>query len=270
MEVHRRLETRLRHGILPSANDVRRRLDEEIGKGLFQKRLAFSDVEIIARLATVDPGLDDLADLIVSDAPNWALDPCNNQDALVWVEAPLDHGPSVPAVEIAPGRLVKTRPDVIGLRRLESGLYRAVIRDFKVKRQVVRPESDHGILVRALWVLAEAQNPRCQWFIARRGIEIDLSQIDLEVVNLMWADTEDFLVRAAVSETDLRILREHVVAALDRAEAVISETNVDNVEASPSEFCSSWCPFLNRCQPGTDWVRRYKGDDALQVRLAQA
>ncbi len=269
MEVHRRMETRLREGKLPDRADVRKRLQAEITRGLFRKNLATSDPSVAERLGRMDAGLDRVADLVLDDAPGWALD-SRSGDALVWVEGPLDHGPAIPAVEIAPGRLVRTRPDVIGLRRLDSGLYCAVVRDFKVRNQPVIPQSDYGILVRGLWVLAEAKNPRCRWFIAGRDVAIDLNGIDLEIVNLMYADTDNFLVRARLSEANLLSLGAHVVETLDRAEYVAAATSPDDVEASPSEFCQTWCPYLNRCAPGTDWVRRYKGEDALQARMADA
>jgi hypothetical protein len=217
MEVHRSLESRLRNGNLPPVDDVHKRLRAEISKGLFLRRLSLSDPAVAGRLKQIEAGLDRAAEMILDDAPGWASDPANG-DALVWVEGPQDHGPEVPAVEVAPGRLVKTRPDLIGLRLLESGKHRAVVRDFKARNQVTRPESDYGILVRGPWVLAEARAPRCQWFIANRQIEVDLGAVDLEIVNMMHAGTDEFLVRASLSESGLSALGEHVVATLDRAE----------------------------------------------------
>jgi hypothetical protein len=267
MDIHRRMERRLRVGQLPSDAEVRFRLREVFDDNLFKKGFRRSNPAVAERLGQMDAGIDRVADLILADAPGWASDPTHSVP-LVWVEAALDHGPTIRAVEIVPGRLVSTRPDVIGLRKNRDGRYRAIVRDFKAKGQIVRPEADYGILVRGLWVLTEIQNPRCQWFIANRGIELDHSSITLETVNVMFSgDDESFIVRADLTAPDLEEARDRVLTTLDRADNILAATCADDVEASPGNLCLKWCPFLNRCEAGQDHVRRYSGEDELNARL---
>lgn len=269
MDIHRRMEDRLRRGQLPNRDEVRYRLRTQLDQHLFGLRLKKTDPDVVGRLLRIDPGLDRVADLILADAPGWAVDPSNGA-FLVWVEGPLNHGPGIPAVEISPGRLVSTRPDLIGFRRIDGGLHRAVVRDYKAKGQIVSPEFDLGILVRALWVLVELKNPRCPWFLAGRGIEIDQNTIDLETINVMFADRDDeFRMRASLSEPDLQEAQARILRTLDRAEGVLTARSPDDVDASPGNFCLRWCPYLNRCDPGMEHVRRYEGQEVLLTRLSE-
>ena len=43
-----------------------------------------------------------------------------------------------------------------------------------------------------------------------------------------------------------------------------------DVETQPGELCERWCPSLHRCPDGKAWVRKYRGDEVLAARLADA
>lgn len=268
MEIHRQLEPAVRTGSMPSPVVVRARLHALLGRHLMRRRVDASSPAVAGRLAPLAAGIDRAARLIAESAGEWATDPSNG-DPLVWVEAPLDHGPEIKGVQLSPGFLVRTRADVIGLCPGNSARCRAVIRDFKARAEVVDPAYDDGILVRAFWALTELQNPRCRWFVAGRAIVVDAGGVELETVNLMHADGQAFLVAANLTARQLLAHRDRIVDTMARMEKVLAAPSADAVVASPSVFCLNWCPFLNRCAAGMAHVRKYHGAEELQARLGE-
>lgn len=269
MVYHRAVEQAHLKGGLPPVDAAQDRLRAQIARQLGRKRLNAAYPEVADRLAKLASGIDRVAEVIVTDAPQWAVDPATG-DLLVWEEAPLDHGPGIQAVELTPGFLVRTRPDVIGLRMVGQDRYRAVVRDFKARTEVVDPEYDDGILIRAIWVMLELENPRCRWFLGRRVVAVDTSGVDVETVNIMHAGGEEFLLKASLSERQLLIHRDRIVGTMVAMRQVQQAGSAEEVRASPNGRCQNWCPFLNRCQEGMAHVRKYCGEEVLEARLAEA
>src|SRR5439155_20886842 len=112
-------------------------------------------------------------------------------------------------------------------RELGNGQYRAVVRDFKARGEVVDPALDLGVLVRAVWVILELRHPRCRWFLAGRNLPIDPDAVDVATVNLMFAAGGDFLGRATLSAD--RLLRH-----CDRLVESIARMGETLAAASPS------------------------------------
>jgi hypothetical protein len=269
MAHHRQIVQSLRNGNLPSSADSRQRVRALLEYSLRTKRLDPVEADVAVRLAKLDAGIDRTADLILADVSTWVRQP-GHALPLVWVEASLDHGPSVRAVELAPGFLVRTRPDVIGLRRTESGRVRVFIRDFKAKNEAVDPRFDTGILVRAVWVMLELMQPRCRWFLPVHAADMDVSTVELETVNLMHAESDQFLARTTLGQTQVLAERDRLIEVLKSMDGVIGSGSAEQVLASPNGLCLRWCPYLNHCQPGQDHVLMYYGEDVLVARLGTA
>jgi hypothetical protein len=174
----------------------------------------------------------------------------------------------VRAIQLETGALVRTRPDVIGLRVADDGLFRAIVRDYKAKSQPVHPRFDSGILLRGIWVALELSNPRCHWFLDGRELPLDTATVDLETVNLMHAKGDEFLVQATLSVEQLLEERDHFVATMQEMGMALEAAGAQEVIASPGGLCAQWCPFLRYCAPGQAHVRKYVGEDALRERLA--
>jgi hypothetical protein len=264
MSFHREVESLYLAGqeLEPSAASAS--VNRHVAQALRKERLDKSMPTVAQRLKNAGPGLERIAVQIAQEIGRWVKD---GPDLLVWTEAPLDHGPGIRAVELSDIVLVRTRPDVIGLR-LTNGRARVVVRDYKVRSQVVDPAFDNGILVRALWAMSELQNPRCRWFVADREMEIDRDVIELETVNLLFSTTEDFIVRRQVSAAQLAEERGRMIElALVMADTEICEES--QVAASPGFLCKDWCPYLHRCTAGQAHVRKYQGEEALSERLSQ-
>ncbi len=266
MVLHREVELAFdRRRPLP-ATTARDRLDRLLIEQLREQRLRSTDVAVHAQLDSLSDGLDRAVELIVGDMSAWAVDR-DRCESLVWVEAPLDHGPRIQAVELAPGYLVRTRPDVIGLRETDDGRCRGVVRDFKARGKAVDPVLDDGILVRAIWVMTELQNPRCRWFVAGRSIEADVSGVELETVNLKQAAAEDFHIRVSLSAEELPGHRERIMETMERMDEVLKMADPELVPASPGGLCLEWCSYLGYCQAGQTHARKYHGPEALADRL---
>jgi hypothetical protein len=127
---------------------------------------------------------------------------------------------------------------------MEDGQYRPVVRDYKAKGQIVDPLFDSGILLRGIWAALEIQNPRCRWFLAGRSLSLDVTQIDLETVNLMHASGDEFHLRATLAVERLMQERDRFVATMQEMAMVRGIVSADDVLASPSGLCGQWCPFL--------------------------
>lgn len=266
MELHRQLERSYQRDLRPSLPAIRERLRTLVEKALVRKRVHRSIPAAAERLAKLDAALDLVAELVWSDMPGWTIDR-GRGELLVWVEAPLNHGPAIPAVQLSEGYLVRTRPDVIGMRPVDSGMARVVVRDYKARSDAIDPVFDTGILVRALWALAEIRNPRCPWFLAGRDLQVDPNVIDLETVNLLHAGSAEFRVQASLTEADLLAHRNRLMTEMVNMAAVVAARDADDVSASPGSFCLSWCPFLPKCGAGLAHVRKYQGDDVVSGRL---
>lgn len=268
MEYHRRMEDAYLQGALLTAEAGASLLRTLLQKQL-QRRGLNGNGSIAERLKKLNGGIDRLASQVLSDMPGWAVDGMTG-DLLVWAESRLDHGPDLKAVQLEPGYLVGTRPDVIGLRTIGGGLLRVVVRDFKAKGEVVDPNADDGILVRGLWALLEIRQPRCRWFLAGRGLSVDPDYVDLETVNVMHADGDQFLMASTWEASDLLAQSGRFVDIMNRMDEVLSVSDVRDVPASPGGLCQNYCPFLNRCEAGMRHVRKYAGPEALQVRIGMS
>jgi hypothetical protein len=268
MELHHQVEQAFRVGNLPDAAELQARVQRILDQQLRRRRLNVGSPKVAERLQKLGPGIERATQLVVADLPSWAVDPATG-DPLVWAEAPLDHGPSIRAVELQPDYLLRTRPDVIGLRGSAAGICRVVVRDYKAKGEVVDPAYDTGILVRAVWAAVELAQPRCRWFLAGRAIQVDASAVELETVNLMHADGTDFLVHASLTVEQLLLERDRLVTLMGEMAVTLRE-DVRGVPASPGPLCAYYCPHLQRCQAGMAHVRKYRGVDVLEARLGAA
>jgi hypothetical protein len=268
MNYHRQIGQELRLNRLPTIELSRARLRRQIEIQFWRRRLDRSDSAIAARLGKLAEGIDRAADLVLEGADRWAID--SNGSVLAWVENKLDHGPEVQAIELAPGFLVRTRPDVLGIRVLGDGQLRILVRDYKAKKDVIDPAFDTGILLRAIWTVLELRNPRCRWFLTNRNVQVDADHIDLETVNVMHPSDGDFLRSATLGTARILEFRDQFIETMCDMAPVLETQTADEVLASPNGLCHNWCSFMNRCAPGMDHVRMYYGEDVLRLRLAQA
>jgi hypothetical protein len=267
MRVQRELDQSYAVGKRPSVAAVQARVRTVFEQELGAKRLDRTDEAVAGRVAAVLPGLDRAAAMIIEDAASWAVDPAT-QDQLVWAEKPLDHGPHGRAVRMGDGFVARTRADLIGLRAGGNGTCHVVVRDFKAKREVVDPAHDVGILIRGIWVAQELEQARCRWFLAGRNLLVDPFGVDLETVNLMYADSGNFLMRASLPIERLFEARDRIVGWM-REMADLLQGDEADVLASPGGLCARYCPYLKRCAAGMAHVRKYEGVEWLQARLGE-
>jgi len=267
MNSHRQIEGLYLAGNDPREMDAEQLLRMEILKALRANRLDPSEPQVESRLRATDAGISLVVREILGDMPRWAQNPVTG--LLVWAEAWLDHGPSVAAVELAPGALVSTRPDIVGIRRVGNGSFRAVVKDYKSRREPVDPAFDDGIIVRAIWALTEIRNPRCHWFLAKRDITVDATAVDVETVNLMHGGTADFMIRHTFGAASLDAHRGRLIGLMDEMALVDNITDASQMLATPSALCRKWCPFLHRCGTGMMHVRKYASEATLETRLAE-
>src|SRR4051812_48341590 len=108
--LHRQVEQGFRMGQLPTEEELQARVHRILDHQLRRRGLDPSRPRVARRLQSLATGVERAARLIVADVPAWAVDPTTG-DLLVWAEAPLDHGPSIRAVELRPEYLLRTRPD---------------------------------------------------------------------------------------------------------------------------------------------------------------
>ena len=236
-----------------------------VRRALFGHHLEPSLPAVAERLRRAAPGLRRLALELPAEQPVWAEE---GGHPLVWVEPWLDHGPGQPAVELAPGVIAATRPDVIGLRRQTNGRLRVVVRDYKVRGHLVEPLWDWGILVRAIWALLEGNRPRCRWFLAGRDRAVAGDAVEVETVNVLFGQDERFVVRQQLTAGLLAARRTEALALLAEMATVEGTTALADVPASPGELCQRWCGVLHRCPAGQAHVRQYAGPEVLAARLA--
>lgn len=263
------LEQAFRQGAPPTPEVALDRLRGLTLQQLRRRRLNHREPAVKERLARLAPGIKRAAALLLDDMNRWVYD-SERKQYLVWAEAWLDHGPAVRAVELLPGYLVRTKPDVIGVRPSGAGRHRIVVRDFKTRGEVVDPAFEVGIQIRAIWAALELRDSRCAWFEAARTDAVDLDVIELETVNLMFGDGDEFLIAATKRVEELFEERDRLVEVLREIRATEAETDPLAVLANPGGLCLNWCPHLNRCEAGQLHVRKYSGDDVLEARLAAA
>jgi hypothetical protein len=269
MALHQQIEREYLRGTPIERRATWQRLQTLLEARLRFLRLNAAHPQTGTRLAAAERGLQRAVDLIIDEMPHWLFDPQQKQ-LLVWVENPLNHGAGIAGVELESGCLVRTRPDVIGLRLDAHGCCRPLVRDFKAKGRAVDPAFDTGIGVRALWMLSELQEPRCPWFMRGRALDVDVDGIDVETVNLLHGDDDEFVVRATLSEQDLIAVRRRLLETIRAMATVLATETANTVPASPGDFCLAWCGYLAFCPPGRDHVRKYAGEEALNERLATA
>ncbi|HUZ27687.1 MAG TPA: hypothetical protein VMU90_00505 [Solirubrobacteraceae bacterium] len=188
------------------------------------------------------------------------------------MEPVLDHGPGVAAVQLGSGLVCPTRPDVIGLRRSPGdpeGPARVVIIDYKLRGQVVWPAWDTGLLVRAIWAFNELHRPRSRWFLAGWDLDVDREAVELEVLNLLHAGTEQAVLTHTLTLAEARAGRQRLLALAEELGRLDGCRDVDEVEATPGGLCRAWCPVLHRCPVGRAYVAHTAGSEALRRRLAE-
>jgi hypothetical protein len=83
MELHRQVEATYRKGRLPSADATRDRLRTLLDRAFRAKRLDAGNPNVAERLEALNPGLDAVTTLILSDMPAWAVD-ASRGELLVW------------------------------------------------------------------------------------------------------------------------------------------------------------------------------------------
>lgn len=267
MRFHHNAELRQASGRVPNRELARIHFADLIEGQLMKHGLNRAHPAVAGRLERLLPGAARVTEQILDDLSGWVRG-TDGHTALVWSEQTLDHGPGARAVEMEPGIVVRTRADVIGLRPGPGGA-RAVVRDFKSKAEPVDPIADAGCVVRAIWVLQELRQPRCKWFLAGRPVEVDVTGVDLEVVNLAYADSDDFLVRASASAERILSERDRLVDVLRRMGGVAAAPAALDLYPTPGGLCHRFCPYLGRCAAGREHVAKYVSDDALDARLAE-
>lgn len=267
MRLGREAEVWRKRGKVPPIADAVGTLRRLVSEALFRNRVDAKAPAIAERLAQAQPGLDQLAEMIVREATSWATD--MNGVPLVWYEQWLDSGERYTGVIISGETTSRTRADTIGVRPHASGKLRAVVRDHKAKRQAVDPRFDNGILVRAMWVAGEIQRPQCPWFLRGRAVDLD-TVIELETVNLLHGAASDFVLSAEVSVDELGDQRDRLAELMAAMAATEAAESAEYVSASPSALCTNYCPFLHRCQAGQDFVASTYGAETLRGRLSAA
>jgi len=268
MRLGREAEVWRKRGNIPPIGDAVGALRRLVSEALFRNRVDVRAPVIAERLAQAQPGLDLLAEMIVREATSWAPDPVSGMP-LVWYEQWLDSGQRYTGVIINDEATSRTRADTIGVRVHESGKLRPVVRDHKAKKQPVDPRFDNGILVRAIWVAGEIQDPQCPWFLRGRNVELD-TVIELETVNLLHGKTDQFVLSAEVTVGELGYQRNRLAELMAEMAATEATESADYVSASPSALCTNYCPFLHRCQAGQDFVSSTYGAETLRDRLSAA
>ena len=115
MDYHRQLETL--HGAHQELDDEAafKRLNRLLDKQLRSQNLSRLDGPVAKRLTSASTGLYRAVLMIRDGMKDWSVDPDNGQ-LLVWAEAPLYHESEVQGVELKPGFMSRTRPDIVGIR----------------------------------------------------------------------------------------------------------------------------------------------------------
>ena len=269
MDYHRQLETLYEADQSLDDKTAIKRLNQLLDKHLRQQNMDRLDDQVAKRLTSASPGLSRAALLIRDGMKDWSIDPDSGQ-LLVWAEAPLYSKSEVAGVELKPGFMSRTRPDIVGIRPSDDGTrHRVLIRDYKARGSVVYPRFDTGIIVRAWWAMSEVISPKCDWFVKDRALVLDETSIDVETVNLQFGDDPEFNVSAAVTLKALVAERDRIVDALEEMREIDAAHTVDRAVPTPSGLCRNYCPHLHRCFAGQQHVQKRFGMAVLQERLAE-
>ncbi len=268
MDYHRQLETLYAVGQSLDHETAVKRLNQLLDRHLRRQNMDRLDDPVARRLTSMSSGLSQAALLIRDGMKDWSIDPDNGQ-LLVWAEAPLYSESEVAGVELKPGFMSRTRPDIVGIRPSDDGTNRVLIRDYKARGSVVYPRFDTGVIVRSWWAMSEVMSPRCDWFVKDRDLALDGTSIDVETVNLQFGDAPEFTVSAAVPLKALAAERDRIVDTLEEMRAIDASDTADRAVPTPSGLCRNYCPHLHRCFAGQQHVRKRFGVAALQKRLAE-
>jgi len=258
-----------KRGKVPPIPDAAATLRRMVREALFKNRVDANAPAVAQRLTQAQPGLDLVAEVIVTEAMTWLRDP-DTGGPLVWHEQWLDSGERYTGVIVGEGVTSRTRADTIGIRPNGEALPRVVIRDHKAKREAVDPRFDNGILVRAIWAAGEIADPRCPWFLRDRDVRVDPVVVELETVNLLHGGTDNFIIREQFAIGELLPHQTRLAELMAEMAAVEAEDAVEYVSASPSALCREYCPFLHRCTAGQEFVASSYGNDVLYGRLGAA
>ena len=268
MDYHRQLETLYLAGQSLDDETAIKRLNQLLDRHLRQQNMDRLDDPVARRLAANSLGLSRAALLIRDGMKDWSIDPDSGQ-LLVWAEAPLYSESEVAGVELKPGFMSRTRPDIVGIRPSDNGTHRVLIRDYKARGSVVYPRFDTGVIVRAWWAMSEVLSPRCDWFVKGRALALDETSIDVETVNLQFGASSEFTASAVVTFKALAAERDRVVDTFEEMRAIDSGETSDSAVPTPSGLCRNYCPHLHRCFAGRQYVQKRFGVQALQQRLAE-
>jgi hypothetical protein len=234
---------------------------------LRSERVATSDDVVAARLDRLLPGFESALKALPAYLARFVVDRASG-DHLFWAEQQLDHGDAGRGVELGSGIWTTTRADILGIYWSEDGDQRVVVQDYKTGKRVADPRFDNGFLARAIWALAELQAPRAQWFLSGRVVEATRDGVDLEAVNLLHADGDEFRTSCFVSRGTLDAERARLSELLTSMGTVSKADDHEVANPMPGGLCASYCPWLNRCGPGQDYVSKYAGRGVLADRLA--
>ena len=268
MDYHRQLETLYAADQSIDDETAIKRLNQLLDKHLRRRNMSRLDAPVAKRLTSTSKGLCRVALLIRDGMKDWSIDPDNGQ-LLVWAEAPLYHESEVAGVELKPGFMSRTRPDIVGIRSSDNGTHRVLIRDYKARGSVVYPRFDTGVIVRSWWAMSEVMSPKCDWFVRDRALVLDETSIDVETVNLQFGADPEFIVSAAVTLRALVAERDRIVDTLEEMREVDAADTADRALPTPSGLCRNHCPHLHRCFAGQQHVKKRFGVVALQRRLAE-
>ena len=125
MEYHGQLETVYATGQPIDDETALKRLNQLIDKQLRNQNMGKLDDPVAKRLRSAEAGLCQAALLIRDGMKDWSIDPDNGQ-LLVWAEAPLYHESQIAGVELKPGFMSRTRPDIVGIRPSDGETHRVL------------------------------------------------------------------------------------------------------------------------------------------------
>ena len=232
---------------------------------LIKLGLNISDLEVQEKLISIQTGIIQCIDLVISDLENWYFDK-NSNEILVWEECWLDHDDKFDGVYVDNVSRSKTRADVVGIYD-DSKMPYVIVRDYKTGKNITDPAKDPGLLMRGIWSLLELQNPSASWFIKDRNIDINVDSVVLEAVNLGAKKQDDFIKRVSFNHKDLlRVASSfsQVMGKIDNAKNSPDQSQV--APPSPGGLCKDYCPHLHRCDLGKIYVSMKFGIDTLENR----
>lgn len=268
MDYHGQMEALYSSGQSLDDDSAIRRVNQLLDKHLRRQNMDRLDGPVAKRLASTSTGLCRGALLIRDGMKDWSIDPATGQ-MMVWAEAPLYSESEVAGVELKPGFMSRTRPDIVGIRPSDGGTHRVLIRDYKARGSVVYPRFDTGVIVRAWWAISEVIAPKCDWFVKGRALVLDETSIDVETVNLQFGAHPDFIVSAVVTPRTLMAERDRLIDTLEEMSDIDKAATADRATPTPSGLCRNHCSHLHRCFAGQQHVQKRFGLTALQQRLGE-